>query len=97
MSQYQKGQLEDIAYARRALKGADRKHTRYSSMKLKLLALKWTVTEKLKDCLIDAKFVIFIYNNPLKHLISTTKLQAVEQKWVEDLSLLNFEVQAWQA
>ena len=92
LSQYQKGQLKVIAYASRALKGAERNHTRYSSMKLELLALKWAVVEKFRDYLIGAKFVIFTDNNPLKYIMSTAKLKAVEQKWVGDLSRFNFEV-----
>ena len=37
----------------------------YSSAKLELLALKWSVCEKFKDDLIGSKFTVLTDNNPL--------------------------------
>jgi hypothetical protein len=92
LSQYQDGHHRVIAYASRALKGAEKNHVKYSSMKLELLALKWAVTEKFRDYLIGNKFVVLTDNNPLKYIMTTAKLKAVEQKWVAELSRFNFEV-----
>ena len=92
LSQYQDGRQRVIAYASRALKGAERNHVRYNSMKLELLALKWSVTEKFRDYLIGNKFTVLTDNNPLKYIMATAKLRAVEQKWVSDLSRFNFEI-----
>ena len=92
LSQWQDGKLRVIGYASRALKGAERNHVRYSSMKLELLALKWAVTEKFRDFLLGTKFTVFTDNNPLKFIMSTAKLKAVEQKWVSELSRFNFEI-----
>lgn len=71
-----------IAYASRTLHGSERNDANYSSAKLELLAVKWAVTEKFKDYLYSAKFEILTDNNPLCYLQSTSKLGAVEQRWV---------------
>lgn len=76
-----------IAYASRRL----RNDRHYSSMKLELLALKWAVSEKFRGYLLGAKFVVVTDNNPLCHL-KTAKLGAIEQRWVAQLAVFDFEV-----
>ena len=63
----------------------------YSSRKLELLALKWSITEKFREYLLGAKFVVFTDNNPLSYL-QTAKLGAVEQRWASELALFDFEI-----
>lgn len=53
---------------------------------LKLLALKWAVTEKLKDYLWGATD-----HRPLLHL-RTARLGALEQRWVAQLTNFNFSL-----
>ena len=36
--------------------------------KLELLALKWVVTEKLRDYLLGSKFTVYTNNNPLAYV-----------------------------
>lgn len=62
-----------------------------SSLKLDLLALKWSVTEKFRDYLLGNKFTVIADNNPLKYL-STAKLGAYEQKWASQLAEFDFEI-----
>lgn len=62
-----------------------------SSLKLELLALKWSVTEKFRDYLLGNKFVVLTDNNPLKYL-STAKLGPYEQKWAAQLADFDFEI-----
>ena len=50
-----------------------------SSMKLELLALKWTVTEKFCEYLLESEFVVYTDNNPLTYLQSKSKLKGDEQ------------------
>lgn len=90
--QYQGGKKTVIAYASRRLRGAERNDRNYSSMKLELLALKWAVTEKFRSYLLGSKFTVLTDNNPLCHL-STAKLGAIEQRWVSQLAVFDFEVQ----
>lgn len=63
----------------------------YSSMKLELLALKWSVTEKFREYLLGAKFTVYTDNNPLSYL-QTAKLGAVEQRWASQLALFDFDL-----
>ncbi|KAL1253019.1 hypothetical protein QQF64_017712, partial [Cirrhinus molitorella] len=91
LSQEQEGQRRPIAYASRGLRPAERNMSNYSSMKLELLALKWAISEKFREYLLGAKFVVFIDNNPLSYL-QTAKLAAVEQRWVFELALFDFEL-----
>lgn len=59
-------------------------------MKLELLALKWAVAEKFRGYLLGSKFVV-LTKYLLCHL-KTAKLGAIEQRWVAQLSVLDFEV-----
>lgn len=80
-----------IAYASRTLRPTERNMENYSSMKLELLALKWAVTEKFRDYLLGAKFVVYTDNNPLSYL-QTAKLGATETRWASQLAQFDFEV-----
>lgn len=90
--QYQDGRKTVIAYASRRLRGAEHNDRNYSSMKLELLALKWAVVEKFRSYLLGSKFTILTDNNPLCHL-NTARLGAIEQRWVAQLAVFDFEVQ----
>ena len=84
LSEKQDGKLRVIAYASRGLHGAERNMNNYSSMKLELLALKWAVTEKFCEYLLESEFVVYADNNPLTYLQSKSKLTAVEQLWAAE-------------
>ena len=68
LSQEVDQKLRVVAYASRRLKPTEKNMQNYSSRKLELLALKWSVTEKFKDYLLGSKFTVFTDNNPLTHL-----------------------------
>lgn len=89
--QQQEGHKRVIAYASRRLRNAEKNDRNYSSMKLELLALKWAVVEKFRSYLLGSKFVVLTDNNPLCYLKSA-KLGAIEQRWVGQLSVFDFEV-----
>lgn len=63
----------------------------YSSRKLEFLALKWVVTQKFREYLLGNKFLVFTDNNPLSYL-QYAKLGAVEQRWVSELAVFDFEI-----
>ena len=92
-SQKQDGKLRVIAYASRGLRGTERNMKNYSSMKLELLALKWAVTEKFCEYLLESEFVRYTENNPLTYLQSKRKLKAVEQRWAAELASFNFKIE----
>ena len=91
LSQEVDQKLRVVAYASRRLKPTEKNMQNYSSRKLELLALKWSVTEKFKDYLLGSKVTVFTDNNPLTHL-DNAKLGAVEQRWVADLTPFDFEL-----
>lgn len=91
LAQQQQGVERVIAYARRSLHPAERNDSNYSSFKLELLALKWALSEKLKDYLWGAKVTVVTDNNPLVHL-HTAKLRAVEQRWVAQLANYDYHI-----
>jgi len=92
LSQEQDGQVRPIAYASRALRGAERNMENYYSRKLELLTFKWDVTEKFREYLISSTFTVLTDNNPLTYLQSKSKLKAVEQRWVSELASFNFNI-----
>src|SRR4029434_1847246 len=71
---------------------AERNDRNYSSMKLELLAMKWAVTDKFRGYLLGSKFTVLTDNNPLCHL-GTARLGALEQRWMAQLAVFDFEVQ----
>lgn len=89
--QEQAGERKVIAYASRRLRGAEKNDQNYSSMNLELLALKWAVTEKFRSYLLGSKLTIITDNNPLCHL-STANLGAIQQRWVAQLAVFDFDV-----
>ena len=63
----------------------------YSSAKLKLLALKWSVCKKFRDYLIGSKFTVLTDNNPLTY-VHTSHLGASQICWLSDLALFDFDI-----
>ena len=79
-----------IAYASRTLNGAEQ---RYPSGKLEFLGLKWAVTEAFHEYLFYANdCVVFTDNNPLTYVMTTSKLNAVGQRWVNELANYNITI-----
>ena len=89
LSQIQNGYKRVIAYASRGLSPAE---TRYPAHKLEFLALKWAVTDKLRDYLLGNKFTVWTDNNHLLYVMTSAKLDATGQRWVAALSNFDFTV-----
>ena len=62
------GHMRVISYASRTLKLYEKSMRNYSSAKLELLTLKWSVCEKFRDYLIGSKFTVLTDNNPLTYV-----------------------------
>ena len=80
-----------IVYASRSLWPSEQSMHNYSSAKIELMALKWSVCEKFKDYLLGSKFTVFTDNNPLVY-VKTTKLGAAQIRWLSKLALYNFNI-----
>ena len=63
----------------------------YSSAKIELMALKWSVCEKFKDYLLGSKFTVFTDNNPLVY-VKTSKLGTAQIRWLSELALYDFDI-----
>ena len=63
----------------------------YSSAKIQLMALKWSICDKFKDYLLGSKFTVFTDNNPLCY-IKTSKLGATQIRWLSELALYDFDI-----
>ena len=63
----------------------------YSSAKLKLLALKWSVCEKFRDYLIGSKFTVLMDNNPLMY-VCTSRLGVLQIHWLSNLVSFDFNI-----
>ena len=63
----------------------------YSSAKIELMALKWSVCKKFKDYLLGSKFTVFTDNNPLCY-IKSSKLAAAQICWLSELALYDFDI-----
>ena len=80
-----------IAYTSRSLRPSEKSMRDYSSTKIELMALKWSVCDKFKDCLLGSKFTVFTDNNPLCYIWSS-KLGAAQIRWLSELALYNFDI-----
>ena len=63
----------------------------YSSAKIELMALKWSICDKFKDYLLGSKFTVFTDNNPLCY-IKSSKLGAAQIRWLSELTLYDFDI-----
>ena len=85
------GEVCIIAYASRSLQPSERSMRDYSSAKIELMALKWSVCEKFKDYLLGSKFTVFTDNNPLVY-VKTSKLGTAQIRWLSELALYDFNI-----
>ena len=85
------GAVRVIAYASHSLRLGERSMRDYSSAKIELLALKWSVCKKFKDYLLGSKFTVYTDNNPLVY-IKTSKLGAAQIRWLSELALYDFDI-----
>ena len=80
-----------IAYTSRSLCPSEKSMCDYSSTKIELMALKWSVCDKFKDYLLGSKFTVFTDNNPLCY-IRSSKLGAAQIRWLSKLALYDFDI-----
>ena len=85
------GNTQVISYASHMLKPYEKSMHNYSSTKLELLALKWSVCEKFRDYLIGSKFTVLTDNNPLTY-VHMSHLGMSQIRWLSDLMLFDFDI-----
>ena len=85
------GNMCIISFASHTLKLYEKSMHNYSSAKLELLALKWSVCEKFRDYLIGSKFTVLTDNNPLTY-VHTSCLGMSQIRWLSNLMLFDFDI-----
>ena len=78
-----------IAYASRSLTKIE---TQYPTHKLEFLALKWAMVEKFHKYLYGSTFSVYTDNNPLMHVLTVAKLDAMSHCWEASLANYNFQL-----
>ena len=90
--QVQDGRTRIISLASRTLTPAERNYHMHSG-KLEFLALKWAVTDKFHDYLINGRdFEVVTDNNPLTYVMTSAKLHATGLRWVAALANYRFSI-----
>ena len=90
--QEQDGLLRVIAYGPCTLTPAERNY-RLHSGKLEFLALKWAISDHVRDYLYYAPaFTVFTDNNLLTYVLSSAKLNATGLQWVGELADFHFNI-----
>ena len=85
-------EMKVVSFASRTLSPAEKSYYLHSG-KLEFLALKWCITDKFNDYLIHGPpFEVITDNNPLTYILTSAKLNATGQRWVNQLANYNFSI-----
>ena len=75
------GRYHPMAFRSRALHGAE---VNYHSTKLEFLAMKWSI-EHFQTYLLGCHFKVHRGNNPLTYFLTSLNMDAMKQRWVNEL------------
>ena len=91
--QMQDNKMRIVSLASRTLTPAEKNYYMHSG-KLEFLALKWAITDKFSNYLINAQkqFEVVTDNNPLTYVLTTAKLNTTGLRWISDLSNYDFSI-----
>ena len=84
------GKYHPIAYASHALRGSK---AHYHSSKLEFLALKWAMTQQLKEYLMYQPFTVRTDKNLFTYVLTKPNLDATGHHWVSTLARFNFRLE----
>ena len=87
--QVQDGVEKVISYASRSLTMSEAK---YPVHKLEFLYLKWAITKQFHKYLCGNTSYVYTDNNPLTHVLTTAKLDAMGHRWITGLANYNFHI-----
>ena len=87
--QAQDGVEKVITYASHSVAKSE---SEYPVHKLEFLHLKWAITDQFHEYLYENTFDVYTDNNPLTHILTTAKLDAMGHKWVAGLANYNFHI-----
>ena len=78
-----------IAFASKSLTYAQSK---YPAHRLEFFAMKWAICDKFHCWLRGHQFTVWTDNNPLTYILSKTKLDACEQRWIGKIAPFEFSI-----
>ena len=88
--QIQENQLRVLDYGSRTLGAAENK---YHSSRLEILATKWAICEHFRDYLYYSPHLdVYTDFNPMTYLLTSVKVNATGQRWINELSNFNFSI-----
>ena len=87
--QVQDGVEKVISYASRSLIKSE---TKYLVHKLEFLCLKWAIAKQFHKYFYGNTFNVYTDNNPLTHVLTTAKFDAIGHRWIADLANYNFHI-----
>ena len=90
--QQHNGVLQVTAYSSCTLSPSERNYHLHSG-KLEFLLLKWSICEQFRDYLYYAlSFRVYTDNNPLRYVLTSTKLNATGLRWIGESADFNFDI-----
>ena len=87
--QEQDGVEKVTSYTSQSLSKSESK---YPIHKLEFLCLKWAIMDQFHEYLYRNTFDAYTDNNPLTHVLSTAKLDAMGHRWITGLANYNFHI-----
>ena len=82
------GRYHPIAFGSRALHEAN---VNYHSTKLEFLAMKWSI-EHFQTYLLGCCFKVNMDNNPLTYFLTSPNMDAMKQRWINELAKYDFSL-----
>ena len=83
------GRYHPVVFGSRALHGVE---VNYHSTKHEFLAMKWS-TEHFQTYLLGRHFKVCMDNNPLTHLLTSPNMDAMKQRWINELANYDFSLE----
>ena len=83
------GKYHPVAFRSRALHGMEANH---HSIKLEFLAMKWSI-EHFQMYLLGHRFKVHTNNNPLTYFLTSPKMDAMKQRWINELAKYDFSLE----
>ena len=85
----QDGVEKVISYASQSLTKSE---VKYPVHNLEFLCFKWAITDQFHEYLHGNMFYVYTDINPLTHVLTTAKLDAMGYRWVAGLANYNFHI-----
>ena len=82
------GRYHPVAFRSRALHGVE---VNYHSTKLEFLAMKWSI-DHFQIYLLGHHFKVHTDNNPLTYFLTSPNMDAMKQRWINELVKYNFSL-----